>query len=225
MPSFAVSRRSGEAHHTTAKGVDAAIRDVRTQRFNTAERPAHRPMVISFCSLAISEVVMVFGYSLFFTMATVCRNVDNFVGPPFMVSAHVFIMPLIRDKVWQAVDALWIRDGVGLLNVPYFEQGRVVMQIANVVHLVGSLPVTTLSLLRIYMYMGSIGMEGALDSMKTDYVNETWTMPQFAASQDRLAHRHIEQMKTTGITVLPTAAAPPRLRLQPSLRHPCRHAQ
>jgi formate dehydrogenase subunit gamma len=257
--------RSGDAHHTTVKGVDAGVliqssgqtwRALRNgpvmlygglalcamllllaaffklrgpiklsgsktgkliQRFNTVERAAHWSMAISFCVLAVSGIVMlfgkhvllpVFGYSLFSTVAAVCKNVHNFVGPLFILSVLVFIVLFIRDNVWQAIDALWIRKAGGLLsgehvpshrfnfgektwfwlgvvglstlvgisglvlNFPNFEQGRSVMQIANVVHLVGSLLVMTLSLAHIYI--GSIGMEGALDSMKTGYVDETW---------------------------------------------------
>jgi formate dehydrogenase subunit gamma len=257
--------RSGDAHHTTVKGVDAGVliqssgqtwRALRNgpvmlygglalcamllllaaffklrgpiklsgsktgkliQRFNTVERAAHWSMAISFCVLAVSGIVMlfgkyvllpVFGYSLFSTVAAVCKNVHNFVGPLFILSVLVFIVLFIRDNVWQAIDALWIRKAGGLLsgehvpshrfnfgektwfwlgvvglstlvgisglvlNFPNFEQGRPVMQIANVVHLVGSLLVMTLSLAHIYI--GSIGMEGALDSMKTGYVDETW---------------------------------------------------
>lgn len=59
-----------------------------------------------------------------------------------------------------------------VLNFPNFEQGRLLMMQANVVHLVSALVIMTLSLAHIYI--GTIGMEGALDGMKTGYVDETW---------------------------------------------------
>ncbi|MDY0055279.1 MAG: hypothetical protein RBS46_03190 [Methyloversatilis sp.] len=75
---------------------------------------------------------------------------------------------------WPGVVFLSLTVGVSglVLNFPNFEQGRAVMQIANIVHLIGGLIVMTLSLAHIYI--GSIGMEGALDGMKTGYVDETW---------------------------------------------------
>jgi formate dehydrogenase subunit gamma len=59
-----------------------------------------------------------------------------------------------------------------VLNFPNFQQGRWLMQAANVIHLVGALIVICLSLGHIYI--GSFGMEGALESMRSGYVDETW---------------------------------------------------
>lgn len=165
------------------------------RRFNTVERAAQWSMTLSFCVPAVRGTVLLFGYSVFSTVAVMCKNVHNFVGPLF-----------IRGNVWQAVYALWLRKAGGLLggehvpshrfnfgkktwfwlgvvglstrvgirglvlNFPNVERGRSVMQIVNVVHLVDSLLVMTLSLSHIYL--SSIGMEGALDSMKTGYVDE-----------------------------------------------------
>jgi formate dehydrogenase subunit gamma len=65
------------------------------QRFNTMERATHWAMAISFCVLAVSGLVMLFGkhvllplfgYSLFATVAVVCKNVHNFIGPLFILS-------------------------------------------------------------------------------------------------------------------------------------------
>ncbi|MBP6097072.1 MAG: formate dehydrogenase subunit gamma [Methyloversatilis sp.] len=283
--------RSGDAHHTTVKGIDAGVliqsggqtwRALRNgpvmlyggialcamllllaaffklrgpiklsgsktgkliQRFNTVERAAHWSMAISFCVLAVSGIVMlfgkhvllpVFGYSLFSTVAAVCKNVHNFVGPLFILSVLVFIVLFIRDNVWQAIDALWIRKAGGLLsgehvpshrfnfgektwfwlgvvglstlvgvsglvlNFPNFEQGRSVMQIANVVHLVGSLLVMTLSLAHIYI--GSIGMEGALDSMKTGYVDETWAREHHELWYDEAVRRQPEEPRSGALS-------------------------
>jgi formate dehydrogenase subunit gamma len=283
--------RSGDAHYTTVKGVDAGVliqssgqtwRALRNgpvmlyggialcamllllaaffklrgpiklsgsktgrliQRFNTVERAAHWSMAISFCVLAVSGIVMlfgkhvllpVFGYSLFSTVALVCKNVHNFVGPLFILSVLVFIVLFIRDNVWQGIDALWIRKAGGLLsgehvpshrfnfgektwfwlgvvglstlvgisglvlNFPNFEQGRSVMQIANVVHLVGSLLVMTLSLAHIYI--GSIGMEGALDSMKTGYVDETWAREHHELWYDEAVRRPPAEPNATGLS-------------------------
>ena len=187
------------------------------ERFSVLERTAHWSMAISFCVLAASGLVMlfgkhvllpVFGYTLFSVVAVVCKNVHNFVGPLFIMSVLVFIVLFVRDNVWQSIDALWIRKAGGLLsgehvpsyrfnfgektwfwlgvvglsllvgvsglvlNFPNFGQGRFVMQGANIIHVTGALVVMTLSLAHIYI--GTIGMEGALDGMKTGQVDEAW---------------------------------------------------
>jgi formate dehydrogenase subunit gamma len=59
-----------------------------------------------------------------------------------------------------------------VLNFPNFEQGRELMQQANVVHAIVAVLFMTASLGHIYL--GTIGMEGAYESMRTGYVDETW---------------------------------------------------
>ena len=59
-----------------------------------------------------------------------------------------------------------------VLNFPNFGQTRAAMQLANLVHLTGS----TLFMLGAlgHIYMGTLGMAGALDAMKTGVVDESW---------------------------------------------------
>ena len=59
-----------------------------------------------------------------------------------------------------------------ILDFPNFNQTRQTMQISNVVHAVA----TILFMLGAmgHIYMGTIGMAGAFDAMKTGYVDETW---------------------------------------------------
>lgn len=187
------------------------------QRFNSVERLAHWSMAITFCIQMLTGLIMlfgkhvllpVFGHSLFAWLAQVCINVHNFVGPMFLLSVLVFIVMFVKDNVWQAIDALWIRKAGGLLsgehvpshrfnfgektwfwlavvflglivsvsglilNFPNFEQSRLLMQQANIVHLVAGLVFMSLSLAHIYI--GTVGMEGAIDGMKTGYVDEAW---------------------------------------------------
>jgi formate dehydrogenase subunit gamma len=212
------------------------------ERFSTLERTAHWSMAISFCVLAASGLVMlfgkhvllpVFGYTLFSVVAVVCKNVHNFVGPLFIMSVLVFIVLFVRDNVWRSIDALWIRKAGGLLsgehvpsyrfnfgektwfwlgvvglsmlvgvsglvlNFPNFGQGRFVMQGASIIHVTGALVVMTLSLAHIYI--GSIGMEGALDGMKTGQVDEAWAKEHHElwydeALQSRPAETHAGSM-------------------------------
>ena len=59
-----------------------------------------------------------------------------------------------------------------VLNFPNFGQTRATMQLANLVHLTGA----TLFMLGAmgHIYMGTLGMAGALDAMKTGVVDESW---------------------------------------------------
>lgn len=187
------------------------------QRFTLVERSVHWTMAGSFVVLMISGLVMlfgkhvllpVFGYTLFSWLALLCKNVHNFIGPVFLASALFFIVLVVKDNMWQAIDAHWIRKAGGLvsgahvpswrfnfgektwfwlgvvglglvvsasglvLNFPNFEQGRGVMQTANIIHVVGALIIMTLALGHIYI--GTVGMEGAIDGMRCGYVDETW---------------------------------------------------
>ena len=62
-------------------------------------------------------------------------------------------------------------SGVVLL-FPNFDQGRSLMQSANVAHAICALLAIAMSCFHIYL--GTIGMKGAYDAMRTGYVDETW---------------------------------------------------
>ena len=80
------------------------------------------------------------------------------------------------EKVWFWAGLLFlgvIASASGLiLDFPNFNQTRQTMQIANVVHSVATIMFMLLALGHIYM--GTLGMAGALDAMRTGYVDETW---------------------------------------------------
>jgi formate dehydrogenase subunit gamma len=59
-----------------------------------------------------------------------------------------------------------------VLLFPNFDQGRSLMQSANVVHVVCALLAIAMSCFHIFL--GTIGMKGAYDAMHTGYVDETW---------------------------------------------------
>ena len=59
-----------------------------------------------------------------------------------------------------------------ILNFPNFEQGRELMQTANVVHAIAAVLFLVMGLSHIYL--GTIGVEGAYEAMRTGYVDETW---------------------------------------------------
>jgi formate dehydrogenase subunit gamma len=59
-----------------------------------------------------------------------------------------------------------------ILNFPNFNQTRATMQVANVVHMGGAL--LAIAMACFHIYLGTVGMAGALDAMRTGYVDETW---------------------------------------------------
>ncbi len=59
-----------------------------------------------------------------------------------------------------------------ILDFPNFNQTRQTMQTANVIHLIAGVFATCLLLG--HAYLGTIGMRGAYDAMRTGYVDETW---------------------------------------------------
>jgi len=75
---------------------------------------------------------------------------------------------------WGALVVLGVIAAVTgfILNFPNFEQTRVQMQDAWVIHV--SATVLFMLVIMGHIYIGTIGMEGALDAMKKGYVDETW---------------------------------------------------
>ncbi len=59
-----------------------------------------------------------------------------------------------------------------ILNFPNFNQTRATMQIANVVHM--SVALLAIAMACFHIYLGTVGMAGALDAMRTGYVDEMW---------------------------------------------------
>ena len=88
------------------------------------------------------------------------------------------------EKTWY-----WIVILVGLvvsisgfiLVSPNFDQGRVVMELAQIVHVITAIFLLALSLG--HMYLGWIGTDGTLEGMKTGYVDINWA----GAHHDRWA--------------------------------------
>lgn len=80
------------------------------------------------------------------------------------------------EKVWFWGGALTMGLVVGLsglvLDFPNFDQTRSTMQLANIVHLIA----TTLFMLGTmgHIYLGTLGVAGAYDAMRTGQVDETW---------------------------------------------------
>lgn len=59
-----------------------------------------------------------------------------------------------------------------ILNFPNFEQGRTLMQQANIIHAVAAVVFMIMALSHIYL--GTLDADGAYESMRTGYVDEAW---------------------------------------------------
>ena len=80
------------------------------------------------------------------------------------------------EKVWFWMGALVLGLIVSvsglILDFPNFEQTRATMQLTSVIHIIAT--VLFMSMALGHIYMGTIGMAGAFDAMKTGYVDEAW---------------------------------------------------
>jgi len=95
------------------------------ERFSAVKRMAHWAMGISFVLLAITGLVVTFGkavilpligFTLFSWLATVAKNLHNFVGPIFTVALPVFILLFLRDNLPKAYDMQWLAKFGGMLD-------------------------------------------------------------------------------------------------------------
>jgi formate dehydrogenase subunit gamma len=79
-----------------------------------------------------------------------------------------------KSWFWGGVAFLGLVVGASglVLDFPNFDQGRFVMQTANIVHAVGALLFTIASFGHIYI--GTLGTEGAFEAMRSGSVDETW---------------------------------------------------
>jgi formate dehydrogenase subunit gamma len=103
------------------------------ERFTSIERLAHWTMAISFITLAISGVIMlfgkyvllpVFGHSLFGWLAYGLKNVHNFVGPLFTLSIIVFFIMFVKSNLPHKSDLQWIARAGGAIGKGHVSSGR-----------------------------------------------------------------------------------------------------
>jgi formate dehydrogenase subunit gamma len=86
------------------------------ERFTLVERWAHWTTAISFCVLAVSGVITLFGkhfvlpvigYTLFAWLSALAKNLHNFVAPLFIASLLVLIVIYIKDNLPEKGDMAW----------------------------------------------------------------------------------------------------------------------
>jgi len=103
------------------------------ERFSSFERIAHWSMAISFCVLALTGLITLFGkhlllpvigHTLFSWLADAGKILHNFVGPIFMFSVVVFVIKFIRDNLPRAYDLTWLVKGGGVIGEEIVPAGR-----------------------------------------------------------------------------------------------------
>jgi formate dehydrogenase subunit gamma len=103
------------------------------QRFTPIERIAHWVAAISFVTLAITGLTMlfgkfvllpVFGHTLFGWLTYACKNIHNVVGPLFTVSIIVVLLIFVKDNLPQASDIKWLARLGGAVGKEHVSSGR-----------------------------------------------------------------------------------------------------
>ncbi len=103
------------------------------QRFSSWQRMVHWTVAITFCLLALSGLIMlfgkyimmpVFGRTLFSWIAVLCKNLHNFVGPVFAFALMLMILTFIRDNLPKAHDIKWLAKLGGMLSGEHVPSGR-----------------------------------------------------------------------------------------------------
>ena len=86
------------------------------ERFSLAERWAHGTTAISFCVLAVSGMIILFGkhivlpvigYTLFAWLTALSKNLHNFLAPLFVVSLLAMIVIYVKDNLPEKGDLSW----------------------------------------------------------------------------------------------------------------------
>jgi formate dehydrogenase subunit gamma len=126
-----------------------------------------------------------FAISVVITFIVFVRdNVPKAIDFKWIVSAGgLFNDKHVPSEKFNAGEKIWFWMGLTLLGIvvsasgfvldfPNYGQTRATMQFANIVHLAGA-SVFMLAAIG-HIYMGTLGVAGALDAMKTGQVDETW---------------------------------------------------
>ena len=129
---------------------------------------------VFFCSLPVMVVLFV-GDN--FPEAGDLRWVLNFGG---LFSKTQGETPSGRFNFGEKVLFWWMACVLGaalcasgaIMLFPNFEQGRAIMQVANIVHVVCAIAMIFLA--SFHIYIGTLGTKGAYEGMRTGYVDETW---------------------------------------------------
>lgn len=95
------------------------------RRYTTSERIVHWTVAITFVTLGLTGLVIMFGksvllpligYTLFSWLAVLAKNLHNFTGPIFSMVLPIMIVVFVRDSLFRAHDWPWIKRFGGMLD-------------------------------------------------------------------------------------------------------------
>ncbi len=103
------------------------------ERFTVAERWAHWTLAITFCVLAVTGLIILFGKyillpvvgsTIFGWLGNLSKNLHNFVAPLFIASLLVFIVMYVKDNLPEKGDAAWLANGWKMFKGEHLASGR-----------------------------------------------------------------------------------------------------
>ncbi len=145
----------------------------------------------------------IIGYTLFAWLTALGKNLHNFIAPVFIVSIIAMVVLYARHNLPKLYDLnflvnafgvmakgkhvpsgkfnggekVWFWGGVVVLSIIVIWSGLILLfpnfdQDAWIVHAVAALLYIAISFG--HMYLGTIGLEGSYQAMRSGYVDETW---------------------------------------------------
>lgn len=102
------------------------------ERFSSFERFSHWATAITFLTLALTGITILFGkrillpwmgYDLFFWVALIAKYLHNFVGPLFILCSLLMFTTFVRKNRFGRDDWLWIRRGGGITSHEHVPAG------------------------------------------------------------------------------------------------------
>jgi formate dehydrogenase subunit gamma len=102
-------------------------------RFTRLERWTHWTVAISFCTLGITGIFIMFGkflllpiigYTLNAWLLQFSKALHNFVAPVFMVSLVVFIVVYVKDNLPEKGDLHWLLNAWKMFRSEHLPSGR-----------------------------------------------------------------------------------------------------
>ncbi len=95
------------------------------RRYTSSERIVHWTVAITFVTLGLTGLVIMFGksvllpligYTLFSWLAILAKNLHNFTGPVFAMALPVMIVMFVRENLFRAYDWPWVKRFGGMLD-------------------------------------------------------------------------------------------------------------
>jgi formate dehydrogenase subunit gamma len=103
------------------------------ERFTVVERTVHWIVAISFVTLGVTGLVITFGktallpligYTLFSWLATLSKNLHNFVGPILVVTLPILIVLFIGSNIFRSYDWVWLKKLGGYVSREHVPAGK-----------------------------------------------------------------------------------------------------